>query len=122
MALNFTFKQNHANDQTLNYATWIKTQLKEAPKWVDFFKNCIFEKLEREHNSLDCQSFWEYGSITCKVQYSKFDANKKCFCMLKAIKYLKYTTTFFSNFLIKYGPFLLKIEEILPLMIKGTKK
>jgi len=82
---------------------------------VDISLNCIFlffTKIRKVSLVVWIVNvFRNMAPLLVKFQYSKFDANKKCFCMFKAFKSLECTILFFSNFLIKCGPFLLKIEE-----------
>jgi hypothetical protein len=59
--------------------------------------------------------------LLVNFQYSKFDANKKCFCMFKTSKYVECTTFFFQTFLSNVHHSFLKLKRILTLMIKGTK-
>jgi hypothetical protein len=47
---------------------------------------CMFERSQVKRNSLDCHFFLKYFSLIAKFTCSKFDTNKKCFYMFKALK------------------------------------
>jgi hypothetical protein len=56
---------------------------------------CIFERSQVKHNSLNCHNFLEYFPLIEKFTCSKFDTNKKCFCMFKAFKLQEWTILVF---------------------------
>jgi hypothetical protein len=63
----------------------------------------MFERSKVKYNSLDCQKKnLEYFPLIAKFTCSKFDTNKKCFCMFKALKPQKWTIFIFFK-----HPFLL---------------
>ncbi len=58
---------------------------------------CMFKISWVKHNSLDCRNFLEYFLLIKKITCSKFDKNKKYFCMFKALKSWKWTVICFSK-------------------------
>jgi hypothetical protein len=68
---------------------------------------CMLEKSQGNHHNLDCHNFFRTFPLITNFTNSKFDTNKKCFCMFKTLKPQKWIDPFFSNI---FFLFVLKIE------------